>query len=107
MRVLVTGGAGYIGCVLVPHLLENGYQVRVLDSLMYNGTGLLSNFRNPRFEFAKGDIRDVETVEDAMRGCDIVIHLAAIVGFPACRKYPELASTVNVEGTQVISRVAG
>jgi nucleoside-diphosphate-sugar epimerase len=107
MRVLVTGGAGYIGCVLVPQLLENGYQVRVLDDLMYNGTGLLPHFRNPRFDFVKGDIRDVEIVGDAMRGCDIIIHLAAVVGFPACRKYPDLAQTVNVEGTQVISRVAG
>jgi nucleoside-diphosphate-sugar epimerase len=107
MRILVTGGAGYIGCVLVPQLLENGYQVRVLDNLIYNGTGLLSHFHKPRFDFVKGDIRDVETVKDAMRGCDIVIHLAAIVGFPACRKYPELAQTVNVEGTKVISQAAG
>ena len=107
MRVLVTGGAGYIGCVLVPLLLENGYQVRVLDDLMYGGTGLLPHFRNPRFDFVKGDIRDVRTVEDAIEGCDIVIHLAAIVGFPACRKYPELAQTINVGGTEVISRAAG
>lgn len=107
MRILVTGGAGYIGCVLVPLLLENGYQVRVLDNLMYNGTGLLPHFRNPRFDFVKGDIRDPQTVRDAMQGCDVVIHLAAIVGFPACRKYPDLAQTVNVDGTKVVAEAVG
>jgi len=107
MRILVTGGAGYIGCVLVPLLLENGYQVRVLDNLMYNGTGLLPHFRNPHFDFVKGDICDPQTVRDTMHGCDVVIHLAAIVGFPACRKYPDLAQMVNVDGTKVIAEAAG
>ena len=107
MRILVTGGAGYIGCILVPLLLKNGYQVRVLDNLMYNGIGLLPHFRNPRFDFVKGDVRDSQIVRDAMRGCDVVIHLAAIVGFPACRKQPDLAQTVNVDGTKVVAEAAG
>lgn len=107
MKLLVTGGAGYIGCVLVPALLDRGYDVRVLDSLMYNGTGLLPHFRNRRFEFVKGDIRNPQTVHDTVQGCDAIIHLAAIVGFPACRKYPDLAETVNVGGTEVIAREVG
>jgi nucleoside-diphosphate-sugar epimerase len=107
MRILVTGGAGYIGCVLVPLLLENGYKVRVLDNLTYNGTGLLPHFRNSRFDFVKGDIRDLQIVKDAAHDCDVIIHLAAIVGFPACRKYPDLAETVNVGGSQVIAKAAG
>jgi nucleoside-diphosphate-sugar epimerase len=107
MRILITGGAGYIGCVLVPQLLEQRHQVRVLDNLMYSGTGLLPNFRNPNFEFAVGDIRDKGTMADAVKGCDAIIHLAAIVGFPACRKYPELAETVNVGGTKVVAKAAG
>jgi nucleoside-diphosphate-sugar epimerase len=107
MRVLVTGGAGYIGSVLVPMLLERDYEVRVLDSLMFGGQGLLPHFRNPTFDFVKGDVRSLETVRSAMQGCDVVIHLAAIVGFPACRKYPELAQSVNVGGTEVVAAAAG
>jgi nucleoside-diphosphate-sugar epimerase len=107
MKLLVTGGAGYIGCVVVPLLLEQGYQVRVLDNLMYTGAGLLPNFRNPRFEFLVGDIRDERVMADAVKGSDAIIHLAAIVGFPACRKYPELAQTVNVDGTKVVAKSAG
>ena len=106
MKVLITGGAGYIGSVLTPLLLNNDYQVRVFDVLMYGGTPLLPYFRNPNFEFAKGDVRDSEAVEKAVEGCDAVIHLAAIVGFPACRKHPDLAQTVNVDGTIVVGKAA-
>ena len=107
MRILVTGGAGYIGSVLVPLLLEKGHTVHVLDNLTYGGMSLLPHFSNPRFHFTKGDIRNASTVREAMRPCDAVIHLAAIVGFPSCRKYPDLAETVNVEGTKVIAEAAG
>ena len=107
MRILVTGGAGYIGCVLVPVLLENGYSVLVLDNLTYGGTGLLPHFRNPRFEFIHGDIRDARVVRDSLNGCDAIIHLAAIVGLPACRKNPDLAQSVNVDGTRVIAQATG
>jgi nucleoside-diphosphate-sugar epimerase len=99
----VTGGAGYVGTVLVPMLLESGYEVRVLDQLTYTGVGLLAHFRNPRFEFLKGDVRDARAVQDAVNDCDVVVHLAAIVGFPACRKYPQLAEEVNVGGTKNIA----
>jgi nucleoside-diphosphate-sugar epimerase len=107
MKILVTGGAGYIGSVLVPLLLDKGYKVHVLDSLMYGGHTLLPLFRHKGFEFTKGDIRDVDTVRKAARGCEAIVHLAAIVGFPACRKHPELAETTNVNGTKVIAEAAG
>lgn len=107
MKILVTGGAGYIGSVLTPLLLENGYKVRVFDSLMHGGHTLLPFMRHRNFEFVKGDIRDRQAVVDALRGCDAVVHLAAIVGFPACRKYPDLAQTTNVDGSQVVGRAAG
>ena len=102
MKVLVTGGAGYVGTALIPQLLEKGHTVRVIDSLMFGGDQLLPFFRNARFEFQRGDIRDAEAVKQAVRDCDAVIHLAAIVGYPACRKEPDLARTVNIDGTRNI-----
>lgn len=99
MKILVTGGAGYIGSTLVPELLQAGHQVRVLDSLLFGQTSLLPFFINKNFEFIKGDIRDVETVKKAVAGMDVIIHLAAIVGAPACKKDPVLTEQVNYQGT--------
>jgi nucleoside-diphosphate-sugar epimerase len=99
MRVLVTGGAGYVGSLLVPMLLENGIAVRVLDNLRFGGAGLLPHFRNRRFTFVHGDLRDEAAVQEALRGVDAVVHLAAIVGFPACKQEPRLAQETNVDGT--------
>lgn len=100
MKILVTGGAGYVGSILIPLLLDNGYRIRVFDNLMYGGNHLLPFFRNKNFEFQKGDIRDLKDVKRAVEGQDIIIHLAAIVGYPACRKNPILAKDVNVNGTK-------
>lgn len=97
--MLVTGGAGYIGCVVVPVLLEAGYEVRVLDSLRKGGLGLLPCLSNPQAELVRGDIRDPDAVKRALRDVDVVVHLAAIVGYPACAKDPWLARTTNVDGT--------
>lgn len=99
MKVLITGGAGYIGSALVPELLQAGYQVRVLDSLVFGQTSLLPYFINPNFEFMRGDIRDVAMVNKAVAGMDVIIHLAAIVGAPACKKNPVLTEEVNFQGT--------
>ncbi len=99
MRVLVTGGAGYVGCVTVEELLAGGRQVRVFDSLRTGGVGLLSMFANPRLEFVRGDVRDPRAVCEALRGVDAIVHLAAIVGYPACTKDPWLARGTNVDGT--------
>ncbi len=99
MKILVTGGAGYIGSVLVPELLKKKHQMRVLDSLIYHENPLLGHFMEDGFDFIKGDVRDVETVEKAVEGVDVIIHLAAIVGAPACKKNPRLAEEVNYQGT--------
>lgn len=94
-NVLVTGGAGYIGSVLVRILLEKGYNVRVLDSLKFGGDPLYDVAQHPNFEFLKGDIRNAADVEKALQGIDYIAHLAAIVGDPACSKFSEEAQQVN------------
>lgn len=101
-KILVTGGAGYVGAVLVPMLLQRGYKVRVLDSLMYGGKALLPCFATRDFEFVKGDVRKIEDVRTALDGIDAVVHLAAIVGFPACKKNPQLADEVNHQATVLV-----
>lgn len=98
-KIFITGGAGYIGCILVPMLLNSGYEVTVYDSLMYGGDGLMINFSNPKFNFIKGDIRDVELLHSSMKGHQAVIHLAAIVGYTACRKNEQKSHDVNHQGT--------
>lgn len=105
MKVLVTGGAGYVGCILVPQLLARGHQVRVLDDLMYGGRGLLACFAHRGFEFMKGSVLDEGQVARALDGADAVIHLAGIVGYPACKRDPRLAREVNLEGTRLIERL--
>jgi nucleoside-diphosphate-sugar epimerase len=105
MKLLVTGGAGYVGCVLVPHLLAHGHQVRVLDNLMYGGRGLLACFADRGFEFVKGSILDEQQVRQGLEGVEAVIHLAGIVGYPACQRDPRLAHEVNLEGTQLLERL--
>jgi len=100
MKVLVTGAAGYIGATLCPMLLEQGYEVIALDNL-YKGhaDALIPCASYPGFTFIRGDIRDEKLVEKLMGQVDSVIHLAGLVGAPACAKDPWLSSSVNVDGT--------
>ena len=98
-RVLVTGGAGYIGSIVTQALLEKGYSVRVLDCLMYGGHSVLGVWSNTKFEFHFGDIRDSETIQANLEGVDAVVHLAAIVGDPACKRNEQLAIQTNLEAS--------
>lgn len=100
--VLVVGGAGYIGSALVPLLLENGYRVRVLDSLLFGKDPLSAAARNPKFELIAGDVRDIRVVVQATKGCQSVVHLAAIVGDPACDENRHLAAEVNRAATRML-----
>ena len=96
-RILVTGGAGYIGSILVPILLKRGYKVTVLDSLIFNQSTLLDCCADPNFEFIQGDICDHDLVNKLLSISDIVIPLAAIVGAPACKRNLALARLVNYD----------
>jgi nucleoside-diphosphate-sugar epimerase len=110
MNILITGGAGYIGSTLAPLLLADGHRVRVFDSLLHGGESLLGVWSHPCFEFTRGDIRDEQQVKAALSGMDTVVHLAAIVGDPACSRDPDLARSVNLEASLALiaeSRRAG
>jgi nucleoside-diphosphate-sugar epimerase len=105
MRVLVTGGAGYVGSTLVPMLLEQGHEVCVYDVLKFGGHGLLPCCKYRSFALIKGDITDPEGVRKALDGIDAIVHLAAVVGYPACKKEPQIAQATNVEGTRTLLRL--
>ena len=100
IKILITGGAGYIGSILTPLLLEEGFNVTVYDALLYGGSSLLPFVSNKNFSFIKGDIRNKESLDQAIKKNDVIIHLAAIVGLPACNKDKRLAHSTNVQGTK-------
>lgn len=107
MKILVTGGAGYIGATLAPMLLQSGHAVTVVDSLRFGIEPILPLFRHPRFSFARLDIRDRGALADLAQSADAFVHLAAIVGYPACAHTPNEARSVNVEGSRNVASVAG
>lgn len=100
MRVLVTGGAGYLGTRLVPVLLRRGHAVTVVDDLSVDGSFLLHVAGDEGFDFARTDIRDGEEMGRLVQGIDAVVHLAAIMGEPACKRDPDVAWDVNCEATR-------
>jgi nucleoside-diphosphate-sugar epimerase len=93
-HVLVTGGAGYVGCILVPRLLEAGYAVTVYDVLLYGSDGLQPH---PRLRLIRGDIRDTAAYQCAVAGCDAVIHFACISNDPSFELDPAWSRTINYE----------
>jgi nucleoside-diphosphate-sugar epimerase len=106
-KILITGGAGYIGSMLAPMLLAKGHKVMIYDSLMYGAMPLLGFSRNPNLEIIKGDVRDAVALAKIIKDHDWILHLAAIVGYPACAADPHLATTTNVEGTWNVLKAMG
>jgi nucleoside-diphosphate-sugar epimerase len=105
-RTLITGGAGYLGRLVAEELLDAGHEVRVLDSLLHGQAHVAEQLREAGAEVQVGDIRDAEARAVALRGSDAVVHLAAIVGDPACARDPEAAEAVNVEAALAVVRDA-
>ena len=99
MKALVTGCAGYIGTVLTSALLSSGHEVVGVDDLLHGSSGLLANLGRDGFRFKRCDVRDTHALETALDGCDAVVHLAAIVGDPACARQPDVAISVNREAS--------
>lgn len=100
MKVLVTGAAGYIGSVLVPYLLQQGYQVTALDNFMYQQNSLLDCCYHPDFLVVRGDVRDQTLMKSLLAKTDVVIPLACLTGAPLCARDPDSATAIILEAVQ-------
>ncbi|MCM8786311.1 MAG: NAD(P)-dependent oxidoreductase [Candidatus Omnitrophica bacterium] len=102
MSILVTGGAGYIGSILVPILLQKSYKVIVLDNFIYNQTSLLDCCYYKNFEIIRGDVRDEKLLKNLLKKVDVIFPLACITGAPACDKNPYEAKSVNLDSIKLL-----
>jgi nucleoside-diphosphate-sugar epimerase len=100
MRILVTGGAGYIGSLLCPELLRAGHRVTLVDRFLFGVQPILHFITDPNLDVVHGDVRDVARMRTVVSGVDVIFHLAAIVGYPACAADPDTAESTNVTGTR-------
>jgi len=104
-KVLVIGGAGYLGSVLTRELLKKGYSVKVLDNLTYGDEGIKTLYKNKNFDFKKGDMNSIQDVVNAIKDCDAVIHLGAIVGDPASSIDPQRTLELNYHSAKMIADI--
>src|SRR5262245_54974788 len=103
MRILVTGGAGYIGSVLVPYLLANGHHVTVLDNFMYQQTSLIDCCLYKTLSIIRGDVRDERIVSELVPKMDAILPLACLTGAPICMRDPQTARAVNFDAVKTIA----
>ena len=106
MKILVTGGAGYIGSVLTPALLAQGHEVTVLDAFYFNQNSLLDCCHHDSFQIVRGDCRDETLVKSLAAKADLIIPLAALVGVPLCNTDAIATKTTNQEAVEMICRLA-
>lgn len=104
-RILITGGAGYLGSIMTPFFLSKGYKVTVLDKLLYRQNSLLECCANPDFDFIRGDCRDEEIIKKCLKKHDIIIPLAAIVGAPLCDTDKIATMTTNCDAVVMIDKM--
>ena len=105
-KILITGGAGYLGSVITELLLQDWREVTILDNMMYNQTSLINFSHYDNFKFINGDVRDKELLKELVLQNDVIIPLAAIVGFPACERDKELATQINYEHVKFVCDIA-
>ena len=107
-NILVTGGAGYIGSMLVPHLIEIGHMVTVVDSLLFKGFHPMEGYKHKNYQFIRADLRDELFIESVIQlnKFDAIIHLAALVGEPICKSVPELAREININVTEFLATLS-
>jgi nucleoside-diphosphate-sugar epimerase len=104
-RILMTGGAGYLGCEMIPALLRAGHEVTVVDNLMYGQHTLFHLCAEPGFDFVRGDARDEQLMGALVPKADVIVPLACLVGAPACARDPWLATAVNQEAVLLANRL--
>jgi nucleoside-diphosphate-sugar epimerase len=107
MRILITGGAGYLGSVLVPKLLADGHHITVVDNFMYSQVSLMDCCGNQSFSVVRGDVRDNRLMKELSKSADLVIPLAALVGAPLCQADPYAAQSVNQSSIDFLCSIMG
>lgn len=105
MKVLITGGAGYLGSILCEHLLRDGHTVTVVDNIAYGQHSLFHFCADPRFDFVSGDARDDRLMKKLVAGADAIIPLAALVGAPVCDRDPLAARSINLDAVQMLNKL--
>lgn len=107
MKILITGGAGYIGSTLVPKLLQEGHEVSVIDNFIYGQTSLLDVCHNKNLRIVRKDARDKKIISEEMKWAEVIIPLACLTGAPLCAQYPDEAKAIIVDAVQMILNLRG